>query len=1054
MKLVELSIRAPVSVAVGVILITLFGMISLRQIPVQLTPEVEQPRVTVETLWPGASPQEVEREITDRQEEQLKNVEGLLEMTSESQDGTGSIVLEFPVGSDMDTAVLLVANALEQVRQSPQLAEKPVIYTVDRRANAIAWLTLKRLPGNERSMNGYRDLCEDVIKPAFERIPGIARSGIFGGTKQELRVVIDPQKLSSLRITTEQVISALRRENRDISAGDFDEGKRRYIVRTLGEYESAKDVQDVVIVHRNNRAVHVRDVGTAYISYQKPDFTVQHFGSPSIAMNCQRATGANVIKVMVDLRRTVSELNQDLLKAQGVKLTQAYDETIYITSAIKLVRQNIIFGGLLAVGVLFLFLRSRSGVLVIATAIPISIVGTFLVMSMLGRNINVISLAGMSFAVGMVVDNAIVVLENIIRHRQTDKGRRTSAHEGTSEVWGAILASTLTTMAVFIPIVFMKEEIGQLYRDIAIAISSAVALSMIVSITVIPTLAARIIGSRGDRAAQGSDRKRNIVDRAAEAFTRAISDLVYWLCGRTWTRLTIAIVLTGAALLLSRVLIPPAEYLPQGSRNLVFSIMLPPPGYNLTELSRLGVQIESDLQPHFPIYRDVPNANPTDPVFENFFFVARGRNVFMGAVARDDSAVQDIVPVMRKPLSEVPGMIAIVQQASLFGRSIGQGRNIDLQITGPDLAQLVGFGQRIFGQLMGLLPDAQMRPIPGLDLGNPEINIVPDRVRAAKLGMSTEQIGILVDVFLDGRKIDDYKYEGEEIDLVLSGERDSTMHSQDLATIPIATPGGKLVTLASLAEIRVTTGPEQINHIERRRAITISIIPPPSLPLEEAMQTIRQKVIQPLEDSGEIGGLYRIEMAGTADDLVKTRDALKWNLLLAVVISYLLMAALFESFLYPFVIMFSVPLAGVGGLLGLRLMNLFQDQALDTLTMLGFVILIGTVVNNAILIVHQALNHIRRDSMHPREAIRESVRTRIRPIFMSTTTSVLGMTPLVVFSGAGSELYRGIGSVVIGGLVVSTVFTLILVPTLFSLVLSARAKLLGSAISGSAQDLD
>ncbi|MDA0990249.1 MAG: efflux RND transporter permease subunit [Verrucomicrobia bacterium] len=1055
MKLIDQSIKMPVTVAVGVILVVLFGTLALTRIPIQLTPDVDQPRVSVETVWPGASPQEVEREITDRQEEQLKGVEGLVELTSESEDSRSSIVMEFLVGTDVDAAVLKVANALDQVREAPALAEKPVITTVDPRANAIAWITVKRLPGNERDINTYRDLCEDVIKPAFERVPGIARSGIFGGTERELRVVIDPRKLSAMQLTVDDVVAALRRENRNVSAGDFDEGKRRYIVRTLGEFSSPEEVENVVIKHRGTQAVYVKDVGEARMDYQEADFTVRHFGSPSIAMNCQRATGANVLEVMRNLQRVISDLNETTLKAEGVQLKQVYDETVYIESAIQLVQQNIVVGGMLAIAVLFIFLRSKSGVAVIGTAIPISIIGTFLVMSAIGRNINVISLAGMSFAVGMVVDNAIVVLENITRHREMGKNRRDAAFDGAREVWGAVLASTLTTMAVFIPIIFMKEEIGQLYKDIALAISASVALSMIVSITVIPSLSARIIGKRQLKSGHFGEKAAKRLDQMGARFSDGVSGLVYRICGRTQSRVIVTVVLTALSLGLSMLLMPPAEYLPTGNRNLIFSIMLPPPGYNLAELGRLGIDLETKLQDHFPSYCGVPVEDPQSPVFENFFFVARGRNVFMGAVAKEAHQVRQLIPMMREPLSHVPGMIAIVQQTSLFGRSIGQGRNIDLEITGPDMPALVGLAGGTFGQLVGLLPTSQMRPIPGLDLGNPEVNVIPDRVLASKLGLSTEQIGVAVDVFMDGRKIDDFKFQGEEIDLVLAGIDELAAHSQDLAQLPLITPTGQLITLGSVADVVVTTGPEQINHIERRRAITISIIPPADMPLESAMATVQQNVIDPLTASGDIGTLYQMRLAGTADDLVVTLGALKWNFLLAVVIAYLLMAALFESFLYPFVIMFSVPLAAVGGLMGLKLMNvlaavpglnhIFTAQPMDTLTMLGFIILVGTVVNNAILIVHQSLNLIREEAMEPRDAIRESVRTRLRPIFMSMTTSVLGMTPLVLFPGAGSELYRGIGSVVIGGLTVSTVFTLVLVPALFSLVLSIQSRLVKAA---------
>jgi HAE1 family hydrophobic/amphiphilic exporter-1 len=378
-------------------------------------------------------------------------------------------------------------------------------------------------------------------------------------------------------------------------------------------------------------------------------------------------------------------------------------------------------------------------------------------------------------------------------------------------------------------------------------------------------------------------------------------------------------------------------------------------------------------------------------------------------------------------------MIAIVRQASLFQGGAGGGRAIDLEISGPDLGRLVALGGRTFGQVMGVLPGAQARPIPGLDLGNPEVRIVPDRIKASQLGLSARDIGIAVNALMDGALVDGYQFQGEEIDLTLRGASD-WFRTQDIGNMQIYTPGGQLIPIHSVAELEVTAGPEQINHKNRRRVITIQIYPPATTPLETAMEEIQTKIIDPLIASGDLAPPYDAHLSGTADDLKRTRDVMKWNLALALVITYLLMSSLFESFLYPFVVMLSVPPAAAGGILGLTAVNaLISFQALDVLTMLGFVILIGVVVNNAILIVHQTLNNVRETGDDAKEAIRNAVSTRVRPIFMSVITSVFGMLPLVLFPGAGSELYRGLGSVVIGGLLLSTVFTLFLVPTFLSL---------------------
>jgi HAE1 family hydrophobic/amphiphilic exporter-1 len=421
----------------------------------------------------------------------------------------------------------------------------------------------------------------------------------------------------------------------------------------------------------------------------------------------------------------------------------------------------------------------------------------------------------------------------------------------------------------------------------------------------------------------------------------------------------------------------------------------------------------------------------------------------MGCNSRIPERVGELVPVLRGFLSKIPGSYAVVQQGSLFARGIGEGRSMDVEISGPDLSRLIQLGGEIFGKANSLIPGSQIQPIPSLDLGNPEIQVVPDRERASKVGLNASDIGITLDVLLDGAKVDDYLFEGEEIDLVLKGEDDMGPRTQDIDHVMIHTPKAGLVPLNSVSRVKLVSGPSQINHIEQQRAIVVRIIPPSEVSMERAMEIVKTEIIDPILERGELGRAYNIRLTGTADDLSRTRDALKWNFVLALVITFLLMSALFENFFYPLVIMFSVPLAAAGGFLGLWLVNTYlSSQPLDILTMLGFVILVGIVVNNAILIVHQSLNFIKKEQMDLHAAINEAVRIRTRPIYMSTFTSICGMIPLVFFPGAGSELYRGLGSVVIGGLALSTVFTLFLIPALFSLVYSLGSALKRVTASG------
>ncbi len=1045
MKIVQDAIRFPVTTAVGVILLVLFGTLALNRIPVQLTPNVEDPEITISTFWPGASPQEVEREIVDEQEEQLKSLQGLVKMESSSADSNGSITLTFQVGTDIDGALLKVSNALEQVPSYPADADKPVIRTVDPNSNAMAWFILEPLPGtvHDGPLPQLYDYCNDVLKPEIERVSGVGTAGIFGGEQREMQVIANPADLAARQVTLNQLGAALERENRNYSGGDFDEGKRRYIVRTTGEYRSTEDIEDIVIAVRSGVPIYLRDVAHAQIGYRKPQAKVFEKGRLLIAMNAVKEPGTNAIKVMAGIKQAIARLNQELLADRGLRLRQVYDQTEYIESAISLVRQSLVVGGLLALLVLLIYLRSGTSTLVIFIAIPISVIGAFMMMYAFGRSLNVISLAGMAFAVGMVVDNSIVVLENIYRHRQMGKSRRIAAHDGAREVWGAVLASTLTTIAVFVPVVFIQEEAGQLFGDIAIAISCAVALSLIVSITLIPSLSAKILSAAGRGAGTKGYQGLWGGVRLAQGFTDRLTGMVDWINHSTLRRVAVILGLTGASVGLSLMLLPQAEYLPLGNQNFLIGFMLPPPGLSLDEMSELQDIYTAELEPLWQHEAGSPEAlaQPGGGI-QNYFFVTLNNFAFIVASANDPMRVRELIPAFFAGSAKIPGAYVVVNQSSIFERGLGAGRNIDVEITGPELERIITLGNEVLGNVMQKLPGSQVRPIPSLDLGNPEVQVRTHRRRAAELGISNRDLGFAVSALVDGVKASDFRFEGKEIDLKVMAAGDVAHRTHLLEQMPIATPDGRLVTLGSVAEISVVSGPTTINHSERERTITIQVTPDERMPLEQAMSLIETEVLQPMKDGGRLGGLYQAGLSGSADKLTQTARALRLNLLLALAITYLLMAALFESFLYPFVIMFSVPLAALGGFLGLAAVNTFIGyQAMDVLTMLGFIILIGTVVNNAILIVHQSLNHMKDEGMTPRHAIRESVRTRIRPIFMSVSTSVFGMLPLVLFPGAGSELYRGLGGVVMGGLIVSTVFTLFLVPALFSLSLDIRAAL-------------
>ena len=1032
MSLISSSIRFPVTVIVGVLIAIMGGWVALTNVPIQLTPEVKRPFITVTTNWFGASPEEVEKEIVDQQEEYLKSVEGVRKMNSTSSAGQGVVTLEFAVGTDITAALVRVTNKLNEVPAYPDDADRPIVTTSGRFDGAIAWFVVVADSGIY--VPHLQDLVEDLIQPRFERVQGISRINIFGGLEKELHVIFAPELLASSGITISQLTQALRSQNRDISAGDFGEGKRRYVVRTMSRFERIEDVEQTVITVRNGVPIRVGDVAEVVLEYQKPFAQVRYKGEPGIVFNAQRQVGANVLEVMDGLLKEMDAVNKEILHPRGIHVENVYRETVYINSAIDLVFSNMFLGGFLAIAVLFMFLRSISSILVIGMSIPISIITTFLTMYLFGRSINVISLAGMAFAVGMVVDSAIVVLENIYRHMQLGKTKWQAALEATQEVWGALLASTVTTVAVFLPIIFIEERAGQLFKDIAIAISSSIVISLIVAVTVIPSLSSRILNI--STRLHGKEGQESLLGRLASQ----IASFVNYVNDRGYRRLGTIMGIVLVAIGLTWVMMPPAEYLPNGNQNFLFGLLIPPPGYNLDEMIKIGADIESQVSELWETPPEEAEALPGGGI-SNFFYVALPDQAFMGMRSRDDARVRELIPVINAALNSVPGAFGFARQSSLFTRGFSGTRSVSIDITGPDLIRVLEIAQKVFDQISEVLPGASARPIPSLDLGSPEVRVYPDRVRAADVGFSATDIGLAVNALVDGANVSDFRFHGREIDLILKGRERWTQHTQDIAQLPLATPDGRVITLGDITDIKLRQGPISINHVERQRAVTIDTALPDDIPLETAIARIQDEIIRPLREQGEIGTVYDIKLAGTADDLTRLRKEMLLNFYLAVLLTYLLLAALFQSFIYPFVILLTVPLAIFGGVLGFRTVQLFDStQQLDILTMLGFFILVGTVINNAILIVYQALN-LMREGENPRDAVMESVRVRVRPIFMSTGTSVLAMLPLIVMPGAGSELYRGLGSVVVGGLALSTIITLVLTPLVFSYVIELVLKL-------------
>ena len=1040
-NLISRAVDRPIAVVALVLMIVLFGFIALQSIPIQLAPDVDRPVITISTYWPGAAPAEVEREIMNPQETELAGLENLRNMTGSAQSGRSRITMEFEVGTNMDKALLLVSNRLDRVTSYPDEAGSPQLNTSGSEDNAIAWFTVVRAPGNERPIHEYGEFVEDFIKERIERVPGVGEVSVFGGSEAEFQIMVHPDKLARLKLTVGELLTALRNANVSISVGDIDEGKRRYIVRSEGELNTVDSIRKLVIRSDADNElapsgrIRLDEIAEVSLAYKDPTAIIRVLGEPAIPFNATREVGANVIETMDGIKAVIDDLNRTVIPDSGLLLNHVYDETIYINSSIDLVQQNIWVGGILAALVMLLFLRSMRATLTVSIAIPVSIIGAFVAMAALGRSINVVSLAGLAFAVGMVVDAAIVILENIYRIREEGKPSREAAVEGAKQVWGAVFVSALTTVMVFIPVLISKLEVGQLFRDIAVAISVAVVLSLMVSVTVIPALANKLLGFSNTETGTILRRRIPVLDDVAGALVR----FILWFTSKLIRQRAVAFVWVAFVMIVAFLFVakslPNLEYLPEGNRNLIFGLIVPPPGYNLKTMTEIAGNIENAIRPHWVTDEDVQSEPDSPPKIERFFFVSTRANMFVGAISDDPSRVSELIPIMQGPVFREPGTFGFMSQPSIFGRGIGAGRKIDLDVSGNSLEEILTTAGRAAGRILQILPRSeghQFRPNPGLELGVPEVRIIPDRLRLADNGLSALELSLTVDAFNDGLRVDETMSGGRMMDITLRGSTDSLVETQSIENIPVVTPQGRIIPVGTVANVDMTAGPTAIRHRERLRTITLEIRPAPSVTMEEAIELVRSEIIDPLKEEGLPPGV-QFRISGTADALKTTWNAIVMQLLVALIIVYLVMTILFESFVYPLIILLAVPVAAAGGVGGLAVLNLFTHQPLDMLTLLGFVILIGIVVNNAILLVHQSIYLLRNYNLDDMSVILTATQYRIRPIFMSTLTSVFGMLPLVLFPGAGSELYRGLGSVVVGGLSMSAILTLLMVPPLIAI---------------------
>ena len=1018
MPLTRLSLNNPAAVMVAVALIVLMGVVAFTRLPIQLFPDTERPQVNISTFWRSASPLEMESEIVEPQEQLLAGLPGLEEMRVFTSEGNAFINLTFALETDMTQTAIEISNRLSQLPPLPRDAVGPNIVGFGGAQQSLIWFFVQALPDNPNEIHDYSAFIEDTVIPRLEAIPGVASVNIgWGQRPEELQITVDPYRAASLGVTLPQISAAIA-NNQDVSGGNAEIGRRSYQMRFEGEFDPS-EMGELVIVWRNGTPVRLSDVATVEVAFgERNNFTYQN-GNPAMGIEVRRQEGANVLAALDAVKAEVALINESLLADRQLVMAPSFDASVFIMRAIDLLRTNLVLGVVLAIFGLWLFLRRARATLIISMAIPVSLPSTLIVLFLLGRSLNVISLAGLAFATGMVMDAAIIVLENIIRRREMGEDADTASAKGAGQVWGALLAST-TTVAIFLPIIFTRNAEGQIFADLAVTIAVGVAVSMVVAVTILPVVTKYWV----------RDRKT----QTRQVLLGKVADFVMMISDSPARRLGVAALLISIPLALTWFMRPAMDYLPPVKRDAVDAFMMFPPGSNLDWVEEeVAATVIERLDPYM--------SGEQEPALLNYYFgtFPGGTGATIGVRVQDQSRVGELEQIIRDEIiTGIPDVFGFAQQGDLFG-GFAQGGNIQVNVQSADAEARGRAVQTGLSLLRQRFPGVNINANPPPQATQPRLTLVPDDRRIQEAGWARRNVAGMMAMLGDGAYIGEYFDGDSRMNMILRTTGWDT--PDELAGMPIATPSGAIIPLGDLVDIREEVGAGAIQRLNRRRTVTININQPGGLSLEEILDVVQQEVEPAMR--AELPADGSITYGGSADSLNRAISTMLMNMGMAMVILFLILAGMFRSLRDALLVLVSIPLAGVGGVVMLQVLNLFVAQPLDLLTMMGFIILLGLVINNAILLVDQTRQG-EREGLDRRSAVDQALRMRLRPIFMSTLTSLLGMLPLLLVPGVGSAIYRGLAAAIVGGMSVSLIFTLVLIPCLLRLGEARQARLAGS----------
>ncbi len=1036
MKLHELSIKRPVAVLMSVLIVLVLGGVSLSKIPVDLMPDINLPIAIVSTSYSGVAPQEIENIVTKPMENTIATVNNIKSIQSISSEGNSIIIAEFNSGTDMDFATLQMREKVDLIKgYLPDDITAPLVMKLDPNMMPIMNISLT----NNQKEKALKRFTDEYVKPRLERLAGIASVSITGGITEEIQVNVDPEKAANYGISLNQIISILQSENLNLPGGAIEHGDKKLLVRSTSEFKDIEQIKNIPIALSNGIVLYIRDIAEVLDTNKPIDSYSRTNGKNSISLSLQKQTNANTLNVT---RSVKNELKRISNENPDLNIDIVFDQGDFIEKAVSSVANNAIIGGLLAIFILLVFLKNMRTTLIIATAIPISIIATFVLVYFAGVSINIVSLGGLALGVGMLVDNAIVVLENIYRYRSEGHSIKEAALFGTEEVGRAILASTVTTIVVFLPIAFTQGMAAEIFKEMAMTITFSLLASLVVALTLVPMLSSKLLKIEKPREEVKSKSGRKLFEKwddIINGIDKLYHKVLLWVLkhkGRTG--IIVACIFIGSLFLIPFI---GSEFFPSMDQGM-FSISVEMPKGSLIErTNEVVTKLEALLFdiPELDIMNTSVGGSGMLSGLSGSGSDSATLSVTLKPLSKRQRSTSEIVEEVRKGVLGIAGAeIKVSDLSASFGGMSGGGA-VSVQISGPNLEILEDISKDV--ERLVIETEGTRQVELSISEGRPEAQVYINRDKVSSYGLSTAQIASVIRAAVDGRVATTYKIDGTEIDIKVQYPEDKRRTFEQLESLSILSPLGIKVPLMDLAHIDIRQGPVSINRANQERYVTV-IADIYGRSAGDVNKDIKNKV----NDYNLTEG-YTIKFTGEDEQMAEAFADLTLALVLAIFLVYMVMAIQFESLVYPFIIMFSVPVAYSGSIIGLAL----TSNPLSVPAFIGVIMLAGIVVNNAIVLVDY-INTLRERGLDREEAIIKAGPTRLRPILMTTLTTILAMIPLALGIGEGAEAMAPMAIVVIFGLTTSTLLTLLIVPVVYCL-MDSLSMSIKSRFKGVSADL-